>query len=71
MNMQEWQAVKSKFLISPLGGGRVKVAKAFTERGLYMLATILKSAQARNFKVRELGQIIHQLPGLAEKMSKK
>jgi hypothetical protein len=43
---KEWEPVKSKFLISPLGGGKVKLPKAFTEKGLYMLATILKSRRA-------------------------
>lgn len=43
---QEWIPVKSKFLTSPLGGGKVKLPKAFTEKGLYMLATILKSKRA-------------------------
>jgi hypothetical protein len=33
-------------VISPLGGGRAYKPQAFTERGLYMLATILKSPQA-------------------------
>jgi len=31
---------------SPLGGGRSYKPKAFTEKGLYMLATILKSPKA-------------------------
>lgn len=42
----EWQEVKSQFVISPLGGGRAYKPKAFTEKGLYMLATILKSPRA-------------------------
>lgn len=42
----EWCPMKSKFLTSPLGGGKVKLPKAFTEKGLYMLATILKSPRA-------------------------
>ena len=42
----EWEPVKSKFSTSPKGGGKVKLPTAFTERGLYMLATILKSPQA-------------------------
>jgi len=42
----EWRKVRSKFSTSPLGGGRTYKPKAFTERGLYMLATILKSPQA-------------------------
>lgn len=43
---EEWEPVKSKYLTSPLGGGKVKLPKAFTEKGLYMLATILKSPRA-------------------------
>lgn len=43
---KEWELVKSKFLTSPLGGGKVKLPKAFTEKGLYMLATILKGEKA-------------------------
>ena len=44
----EWEEVRSQFATSPtpLGGGKVRPPKAFTERGLYMLATILKSPQA-------------------------
>ena len=40
--------MRSQFATSPtpLGGGKVRPPKAFTERGLYMLATILKSPQA-------------------------
>jgi len=56
--------MKSKFSTSPLGGGKVKIPKAFTEKGLYMLATILKSPKASRTtlaiietfaKVREVG----------------
>lgn len=42
----EWEEVKSQFVISPQGGGRAYKPKAFTERGLYMLATILRSPRA-------------------------
>jgi ORF6N domain. len=41
----EWGLLKSKFS-SSIKGGKVKPPKAFTEKGLYMLATILKSPQA-------------------------
>jgi hypothetical protein len=37
--------LKSKFS-SSIKGGKVKIPNAFTEKGLYMLATILKSPQA-------------------------
>ena len=41
----EWIPLRSKFLISNKGG-RTYIPKAFTEKGLYMLATIIKSPQA-------------------------
>jgi len=46
LTSDEWRPVKSQIVISPKGGGKVKPPTAFTERGLYMLATILKSPQA-------------------------
>jgi len=39
--------LKSKILTSSWGG-KHKLPKAFTEKGLYMLATILKSQRATN-----------------------
>jgi hypothetical protein len=41
----EWELLKSQFATS-MKGGKVKLPTAFTERGLYMLATILKSPRA-------------------------
>ena len=41
----EWDGLKSKFPTS-IKGGKTKLPHAFTERGLYMLATILKSERA-------------------------
>ena len=41
----EWENLKSKFSTSSWGGKR-KLPKAFTEKGLYMLATILKTKRA-------------------------
>ena len=67
----EWGLMRSQFATSPLGGGKVKLPKAFTERGLYMLATILKSAKATATtlaiidtfaKVREVSRIVNTLP---------
>ena len=46
LNDDEWQEVKSQIVMSPLGGGRAYKPRAFTEKGLYMLATILKSPRA-------------------------
>ena len=45
----EWAQLKSKFLTSNRGG-KVKLPQAFTEKGLYMLATILKSPQAVHWR---------------------
>jgi hypothetical protein len=73
----EWDVVKSQFATSPnpLGGGKVRAPKAFTEKGLYMLATILKSPKATETtlaiidtfaKVREIGRSVKQLTQLPE-----
>ena len=45
LSKNEWDLLKSKFSTSKRGG-KVKTPKAFTEKGLYMLATILKSKVA-------------------------
>ena len=60
----ELRDLKSKVLISNVSNNsRRGATKAFTERGLYMLATVLKGERARQvtftiietfFKVREL-----------------
>jgi len=42
LTYEEWEILKSKFTTS-IKGGKIKLPKAFTEKGLYMLATILKS----------------------------
>lgn len=66
----EWQNLKSKFSTSSWGGKR-KLPKVFTERGLYMLATILKSKKATEatlniietfYKIRTLSTTLKQLP---------
>ena len=48
LTKQEWLPLKSQNASSKEGtkGGKVKPPKAFSEKGLYMLATILKSRQA-------------------------
>lgn len=60
--------MKSQFATSKKGG-KVKLPTAFTERGLYMLATILKSQRAigttiaiiNTFaQIKELTQAVHQ-----------
>ncbi len=74
----EWNPVKSQFATSPtsLGGGKVKLPTAFTEKGLYMLATILKSPKAIQTtlaiidtfaKIRELNHTIGMLQSNAVK----
>jgi prophage antirepressor-like protein len=46
LRKSEWENLKSKISTSLSLGGKVKLPKAFTEKGLYMLATILKSPKA-------------------------
>jgi len=71
----EWETLKSKFATS-IRGGKVKLPTAFTEKGLYMLATILKSPQAvqttiaiiETFaKFRELSRNIKTLSNVKDK----
>lgn len=45
LDKNEWNSLKPKFSTS-IKGCKVKRPSAFTEKGLYMLATILKSPQA-------------------------
>lgn len=46
LNKNEWENLKSQNAISSSHGGSRTVPTAFTEEGLYMLATILKSPKA-------------------------
>jgi len=71
----EWETLKSKFSTS-IRGGKVKLPSAFTEKGLYMLATILKSPRAvqttiaiiETFsKIRELSRNIKTLSDVKDK----
>jgi ORF6N domain. len=75
----EWKKLKSKFSTS-IKGGKVKPPKAFTEKGLYMLATILKSEKATSTtiaiietfaKIRELSRNINTLSTIKDKTEKK
>jgi hypothetical protein len=43
LSEEEWHKMKSKISTSLSPGGKVKLPKVFTEKGLYMLATVLKS----------------------------
>lgn len=65
----EWEVLKSKISTSKRGG-KVKLPTAFPEKGLYMLATILKSPQATEAtfsiietfaRIRELSRTINAL----------
>ncbi len=67
---EEWEPLKSKFATS-IKGGKTKLPTAFTEKGLYMLATILKSPKATETtlaiidtftKVREISRTIKAIP---------
>lgn len=69
LTLNEWDELKSQFVIS-IKGGKTKLPTAFTERGLYMLATILKSQQAikttiaiiNTFaQIKELTRSVYQL----------
>lgn len=70
LTKEEWEPLKSQFATSSKGG-KVKIPTAFTERGLYMLATILSSPTATKTtlliidtftKLREIKHIVAQLP---------
>jgi len=65
----EWKNLKSKISTS-IRGGKNKLPNAFTEKGLYMLATILKSERATATtisiveafaKLRELSNIVSEM----------
>lgn len=75
LDKSEWDGLKSKFSTS-IKGGKVKLPTAFTEKGLYMLATILKSPKATNAtisivetfsKIRELSRSIKELSLVQDK----
>ena len=75
LDKKEWDGLKSKFSTS-IKGGKVKLPTAFPEKGLYMLATILKSPQAvratlaiiETFsKIRELSRNIKTLATVEDK----
>ncbi|MDR0572995.1 MAG: ORF6N domain-containing protein [Tannerella sp.] len=69
LSTEEWNSLKSKFSTSSWGG-KHKLPKAFSEKGLYMISTILKSPTATETtidiietfaKVRELSRNIAEL----------
>jgi len=74
----EWDSLKSKFSTS-MKGGKVKIPMAFTEKGMYMLATILKSPKATETtiniieafsKVREISRTIKAIPNTPQSSPK-
>ena len=78
ISLKEWSNLKSKFSTSSWGG-KNKPPKAFTEKGLYMLATILKSPTATQTtlaivetfaKIREFARIVTELPDIKEEPKK-
>ena len=84
LTTEEWSSLRSKILILNTPSGRGQHAKytpkAFTERGLYMLATILKSSRATQTtiaivetfaKMRELSRAINALSETDEKDQQK
>ena len=79
LNKDEWTNLKSKILTSNWGG-KNKLPNVFTEKGLYMLATILKSPRATETtlsivetfaKMRELSRTIAELSELPEEKKQK
>ena len=79
LDKNEWDALKSKFSTSTKGG-KVKLPSAFTEKGLYMLATILKSPAATQAtisiietftKIRELSRSVKELSTVQDKAQQK
>jgi len=75
----DWELLKSKFSTS-IKGGKVKTPKTFTEKGLYMLATILKSSQATQTtlaiietftKIRKLSRTVGELSNVKDKKKQK
>jgi hypothetical protein len=83
LEQYEWDSLRSKIsTLKSLGQGEHKkyLPKAFTEKGLYMLATILKSPAAvqttiaivETFtKVRNLSQKINELTTVSDKETQK
>ena len=76
LNTSELRYLKSKILISNVSPNNRKPTKVFTERGLYMLATVLKGERARNItfaiietfaKVRELKRELLELHSETDK----
>jgi hypothetical protein len=79
LTTDEWKNLKSKISTSSWGG-KNKLPKAFTEKGLYMLATVLKSPRATQTtiaivetfaKIRELSRTMAELSEAPEEVKRK
>lgn len=79
LNENDLENLRSKFSTAKFAMTRT-VPKAFTEKGLYMLATILKSAQATHTtlaiietftKIRELSRTVTELSDVKDKNHQK
>jgi phage regulator Rha-like protein len=79
LQKEEWVNLKSKILTSSWGG-KNKIPNAFTEKGLYMLATILKGDTAiettlaivETFaKIRELSRTVGELAKVPDEEKQK
>ena len=75
----QWESMKSKISTSKKGG-KIKVPKAFTEKGLYMLATILKSERASKTtvgiietfaRIKKITGYLNQMPYVEDDAEKK
>ena len=76
LNVNELHDLRSKFLITNVSAKNRSSTKVFTERGLYMLATILHGARAREvtfsiietfYKVRSLKRELVELHSETDK----
>jgi hypothetical protein len=79
LSIDDWRNLKSKISTSSWGG-KNKIPTAFSEKGLYMLATILKSPKATETtiaivetfaKMRELSRTVAELSETTEKDKQK
>lgn len=87
LTAEEWSGMKSQFVTSwkfpeklPKNGGKVKLPALFTEKGLYMLATILHGKRAvattiaivETFaKIRELARTMAELADAKESFAQR
>lgn len=80
LNRSEFENLRSKFLIANISSKTRTTPKAFTEKGLYMLATILKGNAATQTtiaivetfaKMRELSRTISELSSSTDQFRQK